>query len=70
MGLPGLTDIHGEWPAIVEAFRDPKDDRPDEGDRLFQFVRVTFADGVVYVALYTIKGDAEADARTPEGGER
>ncbi len=61
-----------EWPAVVEAFRvhDPKDDPPDEADRLFQFVRVTFADGVVYVALYTTKGDAEADARAPEGGER
>jgi hypothetical protein len=58
----------GDWPVVVEAFRvhDPKDNPPHEPDRLFQFVRVTYADGAIYVALYTTKAHAKADARANE----
>ena len=62
----------GDWPVVVEAFRvhDPKDNPPHEPDRLFQFVRVTYADGAIYVALYTTKADAKADARANEEPDR
>ena len=62
----------GDWPVVVEAFRvhDPKDNPAHEPDRLFQFVRVTYADGAIYVALYATKADAKADARADEEPDR
>lgn len=54
----------GDWPMLMEWFRvhDPKDD-PDESGRLFYWIRLTYIEKGLYVALYTSKADAAADAR-------
>lgn len=61
----------GHWaPNFLEWYRvhDPKDD-PDESGRYFYFIRLTYLDGDVYVALYgTLKEclrDMEASAPPP-----
>lgn len=58
---------YGDWPMLIEWFRvhDPKDD-PDETGRLFYWIRLTYIEKGLYVALYTSKADAAADARRHE----
>ena len=60
---------YGDWPTVMEFFRvhDPKDNPPEEPDRLFQFIRLTYIERGLYVALYPTKADAVADAwRSPD----
>jgi hypothetical protein len=65
-GWPPNPDF-GDWPMVMEWFRvhDPKDD-PDESGRLFYWIRLTYIEKGLYVALYTSKADAAADARPIE----
>ncbi len=54
---------YGDWPLVVECLRvhDPRDDAPQTG-RLFRYMRLTYLEGSVYLALYDSYRAARDDA--------